>query len=133
MSKTEKAPTSAATLTGAVENGSVCKTAQPSTRNDTTPAAERQPFRIAGLLLTGTENAVSRRDLIALTSLSDRELRRMIERERRAGALILSDNRNGYFLASDPAEAQRFARSMRHRAREILRTARAIEGATGLD
>ena len=36
-------------------------------------------------------------------------------------------------MTDDPAEAQRFARSMQHRAREILRTARAIEEAAGID
>ena len=42
MTETEKAPARAATLTGAVENGTMCKTAQPSTGNDTTSPAERQ-------------------------------------------------------------------------------------------
>ena len=50
-----------------------------------------------------------------------------------AGALIVSNNKDGYYLTNDPAEAQRFARSMQHRAREILRTARAIEEAAGVD
>lgn len=90
-------------------------------------------MRIADLLSHGPENGVTLRHLEKLTDLPGREVRRQIERERRAGALILSDNKSGYFLSADPAEAQRFARSMKHRAREILRTARAIEGAAGLD
>ncbi|NCE63569.1 hypothetical protein D1159_03000 [Pseudoflavonifractor sp. 524-17] len=72
------------------------------------------------------------RHLESLTNLPGREVRRQIERERRAGALIISDNQHGYFLTDDPAEAQRFARSMQHRAREILRTARAIEKGAGI-
>ena len=56
-----------------------------------------------------------------------------IEQERRAGALIVADNKSGYWVTDDPAEAQRFARSMKHRAKEILRTARAIERGAGLD
>ena len=68
-----------------------------------------------------------------MTGLDGREVRRQIERERRAGALIVSNNKDGYYLTNDPAEAQRFARSMQHRAREILRTARAIEEAAGVD
>lgn len=91
------------------------------------------PMRIADLLSHGAENGVTLRHLEKLADLPDREVRRQIERERRAGALIISDNQHGYFLTDDPAEAQRFARSMQHRAREILRTARAIEGAAGLD
>lgn len=77
------------------------------------------------------ENGVTLRHLEKLTDLPGREIRRQIERERRAGALIISDNQHGYYLTDDPAEAQRFARSMQHRAREILRTARAIEGGSG--
>jgi len=90
-------------------------------------------MRIADLLSHGPENGVTLRHLEKMTDMDNRTIRRQIERERRAGALILSDNRNGYFLAADPAEAQRFACSMQHRAREILWTARAIEGAAGLD
>lgn len=100
--------------------------------NHTTPIPQAQG-RISDLLLPGRENAIPRRDLEAITGLDGRTIRLMIERERRRGTLILSDNPHGYFLADDPAEAQQFARSMRHRAGEILRTARAIEGAAGLD
>lgn len=100
--------------------------------NHTTPIPQAQG-RISDLLLPGRENAIPRRDLEAMTGLDGRTIRLMIEQERRRGALILSDNHHGYFLSDDPAEAQQFARSMRHRAGEILRTARAIEGAAGLD
>lgn len=89
-------------------------------------------MRIADLLLHGAENGQTITDLERLTRCQSREIRKQIERERRAGALIISDNAHGYYLTNDPAEAQRFARSMQHRAREILRTARAIEGAAGL-
>ncbi len=91
------------------------------------------PMRVADLLPHGAENGVNLRYLEKMTGLDGREVRRQIERERRAGELIISDNRNGYYLTDDPAEAQRFARSMQHRAREILRTARAIEEAAGID
>lgn len=127
MTDKRKAPASAATLTGAVENGTASQTPHASTKNDTTPTAERQPPRIADLLHPGAENAVSRRDLIALTGLSDRELRRQIERERRAGASILSDNQHGYWLSDSPAEIKRFSRSMRRRAAEIRLTAMRVE------
>lgn len=81
----EKAPTSAATLTGAVETGAASRQTTTSTHDSTTPPAERQTFRVADLLHPGAENAVPRRDLMALTGLSDRELRLMIEAERRRG------------------------------------------------
>jgi len=127
MSEKKKAPTSAATLKGAVENGRVCKTVQSPTSEHTTSPAENQPFRIADLLHPGAGNAISRRDLMALTGLSDRDLRLMIEAERRQGIPILSDNIHGYFLPVDSAERDRCVRSLRRRAKEIEATAAAIE------
>ena len=126
--KTEKTPASAATLTGAAENRSVCETAQPSATNDTISAVDSQTFRVADLLLHGAENAISRRDLMSMTGMSDRELRLKIEAERRQGVPILSDNVHGYFLPGDKSERDRCVRSLRSRAKEIERTATAIEG-----
>ena len=127
MSEKKKAPTSAATLKGAVENGRVCKTVQSPTSEHTTSPAENQPFRIADLLHPGAENAISRRDLMVMTGLSDRELRLMLETERRQGVPILSDNIHGYFLPGNSAERDRCVRSLRRRAKEIEATAAAIE------
>ncbi len=90
-------------------------------------------MRIANLLSHGPENGITLRHLEKLFDLPGREVRRQIERERRAGELIISDNQHGYYLTNDPAEVQRFARSMKHRARQILRTARALERAAGID
>jgi len=127
MSEKKKAPTSAATLKGAVENGRVCKTVQSPTSEHTTSPAENQPFRIADLLHPGAGNAISRRDLMVMTGLSDREVRLMIETERRQGVPILSDNIHGYFLPGNSAERDRCVRSLRRRAKEIEATAAAIE------
>lgn len=98
----------------------------------TTAAAGRQ-IKIVDFLLHGAENGITLRHLEKMTGQDGRTVRRQIETERGAGALIVSDNRHGYFLTDDPAEAQRFARSMRRRACEITKTARAIEAAAGLD
>ena len=103
----------------------------PTTKNTT--QSEKGQWLIAAFLLHGRETALPLRHLVAMTGQDGREIRKAIERERRAGALIVSDNRHGYWLADSPAEAQKFARSMHHRAREILRTARAIEAAAGVD
>ena len=116
----------------AAETGTACETVSSSDFHITTAAAVRQ-IRIADLLPHGAENGVNLHHLEKMTGLDGREVRRQIERERRAGALIVSNNKDGYYLTNDPAEAQRFARSMQHRAREILRTARAIEEAAGVD
>lgn len=130
--KKESRPGDCGTRTAA-ETGTVCKTASSSIANDITVAADRQ-IQIADFLLRGAENAVPRRHLRQIIGLSDRELRRRIQEERLAGTPILSSNAaGGYYLPADDLERMRFARSMQHRAREILRTARAIEGAAGVD
>ena len=103
-----------------------------SCNHSITDGAERQPGFIAGLLLYGPENGLTLKDLVHITQWTERAIRKEIEVERRAGALIISDNAHGYYLTDDPAEAQRFAHSMLHRSREITRTARAVEKAAGL-
>lgn len=82
------------------------------------PSGQR---KIADLLSHGRENAIPRREL------DGRTVRLMIERERREGRPILADNATGYYLPA--TEHKRAARvySMRHRAVEILETAKAIE------
>lgn len=129
MSNARKARPGIAVPGRAVENGRVCKTVQSPTSEHTTSPAENQSFRVADFLHPGAKNAISRRDLMALTGLSDRELRLMIEAERRQGIPILSDNIHGYFLPGDSAERDRCVRSLRRRAGEIEATAAAIEQA----
>ena len=131
MSTNEKVPTSAATLIGTAETAAFSGAAISSCNHSTTAAAGRQT-KIADYLGHSREGAKTGRELCALTGLDHRTVRAQIEQERRAGVLIVADNKSGYWLASNPAEAQRFARSMKHRATEILRTARAIEEAAGV-
>lgn len=88
-------------------------------------------MRIADLLPHGAENGINLHHLEKITGLSGREVRREIERERRAGEMIISDNRNGYYLTDDPAEVRRFAWSMKCRAYQIIKTAQAVETAAG--
>ena len=129
IEKTENARPTVGAAGRAVETGAPAKMTTTSTKNDTTPAAENQPFRVADLLHLGAENAVSRRDLMALTGFSDRELRLRIEAERRQGVPILSDNQHGYWLSDNPAEIMKFSRSMRRRAPQIRLTAQYVERA----
>lgn len=90
-------------------------------------------MKIADILGYGRGAALKRSELEAISGENGRAIRKMIEQERRAGTLILSDNRTGYYLAADEAEAQAFVASMRHRAGEVLKTARAVEVAAKLD
>jgi len=59
----------------------------------------------------------------------EQEVRRMIQAERLRGIPILSDNINGYYLAADAHERERFIKSMRGRASEIEAVAAAVEKA----
>lgn len=128
MTKTAKTRPGTAIPGQAVESGAVCKAATTSIKNCTISAAGSQ-LRIADLLHPGAENAVSRRDLIALTGLRDRELRLMIEAERRRGCPILSDNVRGYWLSDSCEEIRKFSRSMKRRAAQIRLTAMCVEQA----
>jgi len=85
----------------------------------------------------GRENAIHSRVLAeALGFQSDRELRKQIERERSAGAIILSDcHRGGYYLSDDPEELRRFTRTLTARAKNTIKAAQsaqmALDAATG--
>ena len=100
--------------------------------NQSTTAAGAGQRSIADLLGVGRENAIPRRDLEQLTGLGGRSVRLLIERERRAGTPILADNASGYYLPASDDERAECVRSLRHRAGEIMATARALELA-GLD
>lgn len=95
---------------------------------DSTTSAAKVP-QIFSLLQTGAENGVTLRELVALTGMNERLVRLKIQQERKAGKLILSNNRDGYFLPERPEDVQRFARSMSRRAAEIASIARAAESA----
>ena len=65
---------------------------------------ERKEGKVESLLQRGAEHALSTRALMGLCGFSSvRELRKAVETERRAGALILSkrENGGGYFLPAD--------------------------------
>lgn len=88
---------------------------------------------IASLLLEGQGNAIPRRELERITGLDGRKIRLLIEAERRSGTPILSDCSHGYFLPADDVERAACVRSLRHRARQIMSTARYIEGRKNTD
>lgn len=83
-------------------------------------------LHIADYLSRGRERALTSRELERLTNLDGRSVRLLIERERREGVPILSGH-NGYFLPGSEAEKAACVRSLRHRAGEVLATARAVE------
>ena len=129
MRSKKKRPGSAATPLRAGDLRAICAASSSNAySNISSPAGQRS---IADLLGVGRENAITRRDLERLTGLDGRGVRLLIERERRAGTPILADSASGYYLPASDDERAECVRSLRHRAREILITARSIERAEG--
>ena len=86
---------------------------------------------ISALLLPGEENAIPLRHLVKITGLEEREVRRAVQRERRAGVPILANYRTGFYLPATDAERSRWVRSMLHRSAEIAKAALAVEKGAG--
>jgi biotin operon repressor len=88
---------------------------------------------IYDVLQTGGENATSRSELVMMTGLSEREVRRKIAMERQKGFLILSSTENGggYFKLNpeNPEELRRFIASMTSRGRKIFTALNAARSA----
>jgi hypothetical protein len=69
----------------------------------------------------GRENAVTRQVLCALTGLSDRKVRKLIEDARREGCIICNDQDGaGYYQTADLDEIESQYRQQRSRALSIL-------------
>lgn len=82
------------------------------------------------LLHKGEGCAVSVKDLCMMTGLSDRAIRRQIERERSAGALICftaEPGCSGYYVAETIKELSRFIHAQRKRASTASRTCRPFQ------
>lgn len=69
---------------------------------------------VQAFLLEGEANALPMRELARLVGVSERQARKIIERERRNGSMILSSD-NGYFLPSPDGERYEIRRYI-HRA-----------------
>lgn len=89
----------------------------------------QKKFLISDLLHEGAENGTTLTELIQLTGEDERSIRRRIQTERKAGKLILSDCKSGYFLPTSTLDIQRFIRSMSRRSREIAAISHAAEDA----
>ena len=102
-----------------------------STEKERAPVSSRsltqKKFLISDLLHEGAEKGTTLTELVQLTGEDERSIRRRIQAERKAGKLILSDCKSGYFLST--LDIQRFIRSMSRRSREIAAISRAAEDA----
>lgn len=86
-------------------------------------------FLVRDSLRYGKAAAIASKPLAeALGFQSVRELQKQIERERSAGAVILSDPCGcGYYLSNDPAELLRFTRTLNARARNTIKAAQSAQ------
>ena len=85
---------------------------------------ETEPYsRILSAIGEGQENAVHLSELIRISGMTDRELRKTIEYLRRQGVVIISGN-SGYYFPADETELKAFVRQEEHRAKSILVTLR---------
>lgn len=104
-----------------------------STEKERAPVSSRsltqKKFLISDLLHEGAENGTTLAELIQLTGEDERSIRRRIQAERKAGKLILSDCKSGYFLPTSTLDIQRFISSMSRRSREIAVISHAAEDA----
>lgn len=96
---------------------------------DSHPIINWQPPQgsIAAFVPRGRTHALRTRELAKITGQTPWEVTRRICVERRAGAPILSDPGAGFWLAESAEELLRCSAALRRRAREICRTARALE------
>ncbi len=84
-------------------------------------------MKLIDLIPIGKENAITRPDLIHLSGIPDRELRREIEALRMLGHPICNDqNGRGYYLADNAEDLQRWLRQEGSRAWRIVRRNRNI-------
>ena len=82
-------------------------------------------MKIADYLPTGKQNAVPSKELADLLGFDTvRELQKSIERERQAGAVILSTctDGGGYFLPANESEIREFIRTLSNRAKNTRRS-----------
>lgn len=88
-------------------------------------------MKVRDSLRYGKENAIPAKMLAeSLGFRCVRDLQKQIERERTAGAVILSDScGGGYYLSNDPEELQRFARTLHARAKNTARAAISAQAA----
>lgn len=83
--------------------------------------------RVWPLLGIGADNALSRSKLAEVLQVTERDVRRLVSRERRAGLPICSSvERMGYYRPATLGDVEMVERSMRRRARETAAVADAL-------
>lgn len=129
MSAKENARPTGGTAGQAAENNAGRKIPQDDFSTDSSKKREEKYQLISDLLHKGRNNGLTLQDLVKLTGMDERTIRRKIHVERKSGILIMADCVHGYFLPEDTYDVRRFIHSMSNRSREIAAVSRAAEDA----
>ena len=125
----ENARPAGGTAGQAAENNAASKSPQDDFSTDSSKKREEKYQLISDLLHKGRNNGLTLQDLVKLTGMDERTIRRKIHVERKSGILIMADCVHGYFLPEDTYDVRRFIHSMSNRSKEIAAVSRAAEDA----
>ena len=129
MSKNKNARPAGGTAGQAAEKDAASKIPQDDFSTDSSKKREEKYQLISDLLHKGRNNGLTLQDLVKLTGMDERTIRRKIHVERKSGMLIMADCVHGYFLPEDAYDVRRFIHSMSNRSKEIAAVSRAAEDA----
>ena len=129
MSKNKNARPAGGTAGQAAEKDAASKIPQDDFSTDSSKKREEKYQLISDLLHKGRDNGLTLQDLVKLTGMDERTIRRKIHVERKSGMLIMADCVHGYFLPEDTYDVRRFIHSMSNRSKEIAAVSRAAEDA----
>ena len=129
MSKNKNARPDEATSEQAAEKDAASKIPHSNFTTDSSEKREKKYQLISDLLHKGRNNGLTLQDLVKLTGMDERTIRRKIHVERKSGILIMADCVHGYFLPEDTYDVRRFIHSMSNRSKEIAAVSRAAEDA----
>ena len=129
MSKNKNARPAGSTAGQAAEKDAASKIPQDDFSTDSSKKREEKYQLISDLLHKGRNNGLTLQDLVKLTGMDERTIRRKIHVERKSGMLIMADCVHGYFLPEDTYDVRRFIHSMSNRSKEIAAVRRAAEDA----
>ena len=129
MSKNKNARPAGGTAGQAAEKDAASKIPQDDFSTDSSKKREEKYQLISDLLHKGRNNGLTLQDLVKLTGMDERTIRRKIHVERKSGMLIMADCVHGYFLPEDTYDVRRFIHSMSNRSKEISAVSRAAEDA----
>ena len=129
MNAKENARPAGGTAGQAAENNAASKSPQDDFSTDSSKKREEKYQLISDLLHKGRNNGLTLQDLVKLTGMDERTIRRKIHVERKSGILIMADCVHGYFLPEDTYDVRRFIHSMSNRSKEIAAVSRAAEDA----